>query len=164
MWNAIRNHTLNELRKASHTQRLIITGISLGGALTCLSYVDIAQANIFDSIELVTFGAPRVGNRKWAQWFDQQTPSTRYFIKNDPIAILPVCLTLICNYKQTGTAIKCNKNKETCAAKNTKQFEEDTELSIQDLSKALFQGVQEHNEHEFDSAENLGGLIDHIFG
>ena len=50
MWNSIRDYSLDDLQRASHTGRLIITGISLGGALTCLSYIDIAHAQIFDNI------------------------------------------------------------------------------------------------------------------
>ena len=50
MWNSIRNYTLEELKKYNHTPRLIITGISLGGGLAVLSYVDIVHAQIFDNI------------------------------------------------------------------------------------------------------------------
>lgn len=71
MWNAIRTDILNDLKKSVHTGRLIITGISLGGALSCLSYVDIAKSGIFKNVEIVTFGAPRVGNKVWAEWFDK---------------------------------------------------------------------------------------------
>lgn len=48
MWNSIRSYTLNELRESEHTRHLIITGISLGGALANLAYVDIAHSDIFD--------------------------------------------------------------------------------------------------------------------
>lgn len=165
MWNAIRKDTLDDLRESSHTNRLIITGISLGGALTCLSYVDIAHSGIFENIELVTFGAPRVGNKKWAAWFDSQTPSTRYFIKNDPIAVLPVCLTLVCNYQQTGTAIRCNKKNQDCAFKSRKQLEEESEpMDIGALINAVESGISEHMNHEDGSSEGLDGLLDHIYG
>jgi hypothetical protein len=50
------------LRKASCTKHLIITGISLGGALAELSYVDIRLTELYDTIELITFGGPNVGN------------------------------------------------------------------------------------------------------
>lgn len=121
MWNTIRPDVLKGLRENAHTRRLIITGISLGGALSCLSYVDIIKAEIFDSVEIITFGAPRVGNRKWANWFDYLTSSTtywRYFIARDPIAFLPRCLTPICNYKQTGQSIRCTKGDQTCTFRN----------------------------------------------
>lgn len=125
MWNTIRNDVLKGLRNSAHTGRLIITGISLGGALSCLSYVDIQKSGIFQNVEVITFGAPRVGNRDWAAWFDKLTPSTRYYIKADPIAALPRCLTLLCNYKQTGTAVVCNKSTQICQVKNNGEEEDD---------------------------------------
>lgn len=109
MWNSIKEDTLKDLRASSHTNRLLITGISLGGGLAAISYVDILHSNIFQNVEIVTFGAPRVGNSKWSKWLDDQLNTERYFIKGDPIAVLPVCLTPLCNYKQTGSGIKCNK-------------------------------------------------------
>lgn len=158
MWNSIRNDVLAGLRKNAHTGRLVITGISLGGGLTCLSYVDIAKSGIFDKVELVTFGAPRVGNAKWANWFDQQTESTRYFIKADPIAFLPRCLTPLCNYKQTGTAIVCNKNTETCQKKNPAEIED---LSTSEIISTL---TEVATEHLLEEDGNVDGIIDHITG
>ena len=164
MWNSIRSYTLEELKKHEHTGHLIITGISLGGALTCLSYVDIEQSGIFDKIELVTFGAPRVGNRAWADWFDQKITVNRYFIKNDPIASLPICLTLLCNYKQPGIPIVCKKNLQECSVKNAKEYEENSTFSVEELANAIASGVEEHYAHEYDEGESVGGIIDHITG
>lgn len=50
MWNSIRGDVLEGLRQSVHTGRLVITGISLGGALSCLSYVDIARSGIFSNV------------------------------------------------------------------------------------------------------------------
>jgi hypothetical protein len=47
MWNSIKEDTLKDLRASSHTNRLLITGISLGGGLAAISYVDILHSNIF---------------------------------------------------------------------------------------------------------------------
>jgi hypothetical protein len=41
MWDKIKDDVIAGLRKNVHTKRLIITGISLGGGLACVSYVDI---------------------------------------------------------------------------------------------------------------------------
>jgi len=163
MWNSIRSDVLKGLRETVHTGRLIITGISLGGALSVLSYVDIARSGIFDNVEIITYGAPRVGNKKWANWFDSITTSTRYFIQKDPIAVLPRCFTLLCNYKQTGIPIRCNKNKEVCTVQNCASKElYNEEEEIGNASEYLFdlsQAIIEHN-----SEEQLDGIIDHIYG
>lgn len=57
------------------TKRLIITGISLGGALAQLAFVDIYNRQFFQDVQVVTFGSPRVGNAKWADWFNELTVS-----------------------------------------------------------------------------------------
>ncbi len=102
MWNSIRDYTLDDLQAHSHTGHLIITGISLGGGLADLSFVDIQHHEIFDTVEVITFGAPKVGNKKWANWFNTVTDSVRLYLKNDPIPKLPICFTPICNYRQAG--------------------------------------------------------------
>jgi putative lipase involved disintegration of autophagic bodies len=50
MWNSIRTDVINDLVKSHHTRRLIITGISLGGGLAALSYVDIKHAGLFETV------------------------------------------------------------------------------------------------------------------
>lgn len=47
MWNSIRTDVIKHLASNSHTKRLIITGISLGGGLAALSYVDIKETGLF---------------------------------------------------------------------------------------------------------------------
>ena len=86
MWNKIREQTIEDLHKlVPEDKRLIITGISLGGGLAAISYIDIKFQG-FRDVEVITWGAPRVGNKKWANWFDTLTDSTRVYIRRDPIA------------------------------------------------------------------------------
>ena len=47
MWEYIRDDVISDLRKYVHTTRLIITGISLGGGLASLSFVDIKASGEF---------------------------------------------------------------------------------------------------------------------
>jgi hypothetical protein len=97
------------MKAATKLDTLHITGISLGGGLSILSYKDIVDANIFKNIRVTTYGAPRVGNKDWAVWFDKLTGSKtkRYIVNGDPIAVMPKCLTLLCNYGNTGVKINC---------------------------------------------------------
>jgi predicted alpha/beta-fold hydrolase len=50
MWGKIRDQVIDGLRANVHTRRLLITGISLGGALATLSYVDIRATGEFDNV------------------------------------------------------------------------------------------------------------------
>ena len=63
MWERIRDDVISDLKKSVKTTRLIITGISLGGGLACLSFIDIQASKAFDNVEIITFGSPRVGNK-----------------------------------------------------------------------------------------------------
>ena len=106
MWEKIRDDVISDLKASVKTTRLIITGISLGGGLACLSYVDIKASGAFDNVEVISFGAPKVGNQKWAAFFDSVVEHSRIYIFDDPVAALPKCL-LVCNYKQTGIPYVC---------------------------------------------------------
>lgn len=157
MWAKIKDYVIAGLREHVHTKRLIITGISLGGGLACISFVDIQASKEFNDIEVITFGAPRVGNRKWADWFDTITDSTRIYIAEDPIAFLPRCLTLACNYKQTGKPIVCYPETENCVCK-----EKEPENNLQLPLSFIVSEIAEHQE-EIQVGE-FGGIMDHVYG
>ena len=119
MWGTIHDDVINDLKLIqSQTNKtlLYITGISLGGGLAAISYIDIIQKSIFKNIRVITFGAPRVGNKYWAAHFDQitNTTSRRYIVSGDPIVVLPYCLTLLCTYRQTGVKIVCYEKQALC--------------------------------------------------
>lgn len=88
----------------------------MGGALSVISYIDIKNAKIFDVVKVITFGAPRVGNKQYADNFDTLTgkSSKRFIVKGDPITVLPSCLTFLCNYKQTGMQYVCTEDDGIC--------------------------------------------------
>jgi len=119
MWGTIRTNVTNDLkqiRTQTGLNLLYITGISLGGGLAGLSYIDLNENKVFPTIRVITFGAPRVGNKYWAAYFDQLTNTTsrRYLVSGDPIVVLPRCLTLLCTYRQTGVKIVCYENQARC--------------------------------------------------
>ena len=157
MWNSIRNQTIEGLRKVDHTNTLIITGISLGGGLAQLSFVDIQASKIFKSVRVTTWGAPRVGNSKWADWFNSHTVNRRFYIKSDPIPALPKCLGLVCNYKQTGVAFSCNHKSDNCVC----------QAKLKDESPSVFEAtntVIELAKQHFNDEQDVDGIIAHIFG
>lgn len=145
---------------SSHTKHLIITGISLGGGLASLSYVDIRLLKAFDKIEIITFGAPRVGNANWAKWLETlvDPDPVHICIKSDPICVLPRCFTPICNYRHSGVGYSCNKNTQTCSPIGKVNYDwinVDVDTLIADVIEAF---AEEQDENE------VGGIIDHITG
>ncbi|WP_044478809.1 lipase family protein [Paenibacillus antibioticophila] len=57
-----RNKLIASIRKLPTSKKLYITGHSLGGALATLCALDLAANTSFTSIQLFTFGSPRVGD------------------------------------------------------------------------------------------------------
>ena len=73
MWDKVKGRVSNDLREIrlmTGIKKLHITGLSLGGGLATISFIDINHFQIFDVIEVTTFGAPRVGNKNWAEYFN----------------------------------------------------------------------------------------------
>ena len=54
---------LKEIQKQTGLNRIYITGISLGGGLAVISYIDVKNSNIFATVNVITYGAPRVANK-----------------------------------------------------------------------------------------------------
>lgn len=63
---------LNHMVTKYNTKRLVVTGHSLGGALGTLTVFDMMYTNSpFMVTDLITFGAPRVGNERFTQYFER---------------------------------------------------------------------------------------------
>ena len=122
-----------------------ITGISLGGGLAVISYIDINEKKIFSKVKVTTFGAPRVGNKYWAAHFDLITQgiTKRYIVSGDPIVVLPRCLTLLCTYRQTGIKIVCYEDLQLCRQEVEIPDDDDEVKAIRHLTKDIM-GTNEH--------------------
>ncbi|MDV3351344.1 lipase family protein [Leptolyngbyaceae cyanobacterium CCMR0082] len=75
----------------SEMTRWLVTGHSLGGALAKLCAVDLQYNFSPDiSVEVYTFGAPRVGNKAFAESYNRRVPNTWRFVNgNDVVSGLP---------------------------------------------------------------------------
>lgn len=135
MWETIKNDVINELasiKASTGLDTLYITGISMGGGLSVISYIDINEKKLFKDVKVTTFGAPRVGNKQWAEHFDKitNTKTKRYYIEGDEITVLPKCLTLLCTYRQTGIGIICYPAQDLCVQESVMPGEESLLSSI----------------------------------
>lgn len=77
--------------KASAMTHWVVTGHSLGGALAKLCAVDL-QYNLGSeiSVEVYTFGGPRIGNQAFAESYARRVPKTWRFVNgNDVVCGLP---------------------------------------------------------------------------
>ncbi|XP_046857413.1 lipase-like isoform X2 [Xenia sp. Carnegie-2017] len=84
--------------------KIIVTGHSLGGAIATLAAVDLVNAK--HTVDLITFGSPRVGNKEFAQYIDTTVKGLdlRVTYKGDPVTDLP---PKIIGYRHVGQEIHC---------------------------------------------------------
>jgi len=90
-------------------EHLIITGHSLGGAVAVLLGTRLQCMGIPpENLEVVTFGAPAVGNQAFADVYGAKLKYTRYTMSGDPVQ--GMLQMLKSGYVQTGEEIKCKRN------------------------------------------------------
>ncbi|WP_371381015.1 lipase family protein [Sporomusa aerivorans] len=93
------------LLQTDQTCKLYLTGHSLGGAAATLAGARLLSAGVSpEQLEVITFGAPAVGNAAFAAKFNSVLPLTR--IVNSGDAVTGVLQTLVGGYQQFGKSIK----------------------------------------------------------
>jgi len=82
---------IQRLLAAKKCTKVHTVGHSLGGALATLDALSLRlQLGPSIAVTATTFGAPRVGNKAFAQFFDSQIPGLRRVINGkDPVPALP---------------------------------------------------------------------------
>ncbi|CAB5368869.1 unnamed protein product [Rhizophagus irregularis] len=99
---------LVQLIRENPTFQVGFTGHSLGGALATLSALDaIHKAPELaknENLFLTTFGQPRVGDKKFAKFVDENIKAIRTIVRGDPIPRLPPSwpIPFIGSYKHFG--------------------------------------------------------------
>lgn len=96
-----------DLLMADKRSKLYLTGHSLGGAAATLAGARLLSMGINpEQIEIITFGAPAVGNAAFAAKFESVLHLTRIVNSGDPVS--SVLQTLVGGYQQFGREIKWN--------------------------------------------------------
>lgn len=96
--------SLLELLRADKNCKLYLTGHSLGGAAATLAGARLLSMGISpEQLEVITFGAPAVGNAAFADKYRSELTLTRVVHSGDPIT--GALQTLVGGYRQFGRAI-----------------------------------------------------------
>ncbi len=67
-----------------------MTGHSLGGAIAALTAAELSlEEYVYNLATIYTFGKPRVGNKKFASWFDDQLDGFRIIHYKDIVPANP---------------------------------------------------------------------------
>ena len=139
-----REQVLSQTQKHPN-KRIYVSGHSLGGALASLTSLDIVAQTGRD-VTLVTFGAPRVGNKAYQQLSDHLIPATyRVVINGDPIPRVPGS---VLDYQHSGKVLQID--------------EKGNQVSPQDLkSSPIFQSFDFPKHHLKPYHASLVKLLKH---
>lgn len=95
---------VSELLLANKNKRIYLVGHSRGGAAATLAGARLVSMGVSpEQIEIITFGAPAVGNAAFAAQFGPVLNLTRVVIFGDPVT--GVLQTLVGGYKQFGREV-----------------------------------------------------------
>lgn len=83
-------------------KKIICTGHSLGGALATI-------ASYLKNFDCVTFGSPKVGNKKFKKYYNQDREQRRYVFENDIVTKVPFRYMLFWKYYHVGEKIQLGK-------------------------------------------------------
>ncbi|KAB2580779.1 Lipase class 3 [Lasiodiplodia theobromae] len=79
-WNSVANESILAVRdqlSSNPSYAVTVTGHSLGASLAALATLSFIGSDI--PVTTYTFGQPRTGNAAWADFVDQQAPSSKLF-------------------------------------------------------------------------------------
>ena len=103
-YNPLKDEMLRKVNTLyqEHPKKVLVTGHSLGGAMATLAAADLVNARY--TVDLITFGAPRVGNKEFAQYVDRIVKglNLRVTYKNDIVTVVPNI-----GYRHAGQEIHC---------------------------------------------------------
>lgn len=96
---------LPDLLRTDKARKLLLTGHSLGGAAATLSGARLLSTGVSpEQLEVITFGAPAVGNAAFAAKYGPLLPLTRIVHAGDPVT--GVLQSLVGGYRQFGREVK----------------------------------------------------------
>lgn len=135
----VRN-AVKEAREKCPNCDVIITGHSLGGALSIMCATDLYDQNLIipSKTYVYTIGSPRIGNKKFAVWFSNTFPNTYRITKeNDIVSKLP---SSILGYVHVGREVffkEDNKDPIICNFGEDENCNKGTDFKI-------IKGIEDH--------------------
>ena len=131
LYGCTRNIIMNTVEDWLHdiTDKYVIAGHSLGGALATLCAYDL-NTFLHKPINVCTFGSPRVGNVPFAEVYGKLTNITthRIFNTEDVVPNLPLPAPML-HYTHVGDLVPFTKNLENVVENHTTAYEEFLENS-----------------------------------
>ena len=108
IWDTtLEDKTVGELiKEKAQNQNFIFTGHSLGGAVSTLLAARAKDEGVTSPLEVITFGAPAIGNENFYKKYEQLLDIKRIVNKGDPVS--SVVQKFIGGYKPIGKEVTWN--------------------------------------------------------
>jgi len=127
IWDKIKE-TMDE-NNIDKSYKIYVTGHSQGGGLAYLAAEKLMQELNLSIAEVVTFGALHVGDREFADYYNQKLPNTiRYINKGDIVPFVPIIIS------EWGGKDKAMIDE---VKQKTKQLKSTNDLNWMELLKAI---------------------------
>ncbi len=104
-YHPIASRLLSSILKEDHQDKVYLVGHSLGGAVVTLVAARLLDMGInAEQIEVITFGAPSVGNEAFQKKYDGKVRITRVVVPDDPV---PIALRKVFGgYRHIGAEVR----------------------------------------------------------
>jgi triacylglycerol lipase len=120
IYNSFRKDIFQAMERLDNQKTVLITGHSLGAALATLFALDLLKNTTFSNVELINFGSPRVGNRKFCQAVNKEvTTVTRIINVHDVVTLLPPFVIPLPCRKNKGVFLHTKGKYKINVQKNT---------------------------------------------
>ncbi len=121
--------------KANPDKILILTGHSLGGAAATIAAARISDMGVSpQQLKVITFGAPAVGDKRFARRYETRLNLTRVVMVGDPVAA--ALQSLGTRYVQFGQKERWQQNR------SSERFEHEMVVYLDDALRNYFHAVQ----------------------
>ena len=121
--------------KANPDEILILTGHSLGGAAATIAAARLSDMGVnAQQLRVITFGAPAVGDERFARRYESKMNLTRIVMEGDPVAA--VLQSLGTRYVQFGQKERWQQNR------SSERFEHEMIVYLDDALRNYFNAVQ----------------------
>lgn len=133
--------------KANPEEILILTGHSLGGAAATLTAARLSDMGVRpQQLRVITFGAPAVGDERFARRYETKMDLTRVVMDGDPVAA--ALQSLGTRYVQFGSRERWQQNRSSA------RFEHEMVVYLDDALRNYFHTIQSRGSQQNLLIEN----------
>lgn len=128
------------LRQKLPSYRVMVTGHSLGAALSTICALDLVEHRFAQNVSVINFGNPRVGNEGWANYYDLMVPESIRVVNNRDV--VPALPPRTFGFQHSATEVWEHRSKYIVCAGNEDPSCSDSVVSYSPRDHVLYMGYE----------------------